>query len=187
MRFPWQAESKKGAGPLKAYYASKMKFGRAPQSRMANILRTPGDFKRTNEAAIYMDGLIEGSIDFTDQVRQELASASEGYTKKENQDVTKKYLVELKNSLQEGLKQTGGSQRGSGSITITINRYIVNFLIIILNLIIAFFWLFIAIMGEGASNTGSPFIGFISNNSPKKIEEYKGGKTRRQRSRKSTL
>ena len=184
MKFPWskkeetqEEEPKKGMSPLKAYYLSKDKYGRAPQARVANYLKTPGVFKRTNEAALYMDGLINGTIDFTEKLGTELTKIGK---ETEVESALKSVRQQLESQI-EGVQKGGGD----GNITITISIFVAKILLGIIKVILfsiaLLFAIGLAVISEGSSNVGIPtsILSFDPFSKPTSVEEYKGGGRRR--------
>lgn len=173
-----------------AYWQVKQEFGRAPQSRAANVLRKPGTFQRTNAAAIRQQELANK---FTADMGKELKQFG-------TKDQVKSALQDVINQLDRGLTATSGGANTANTdgVTIKIPKMVAKLLMGILKVILfsitILFTIALALAGAngnlGAAETVGAFamanaVSSTTNNErPKgRVEEWDGSgrynKTRR--------
>jgi hypothetical protein len=176
-----------------AYWQVKKEFGRAPQSKTANILRTPGTFQRTNAAAIRQQELANK---FTSDMGKELQQFG-------TKDKVKNALQDVINQLDRGLTATSGGANSANTngVTITIPKAVAKLLKGILKIILfsitILFTIALALAGANGNLGGTEAVGmfatadaisFGNNNNDRskaRVEEWNGSghynKTRRNR------
>ncbi len=171
---PMTNENKKNLAETSAYYNTKQKFGRAPQARVANILETPGTFKRTNNAAIHLQEQIHN---FSVNLGKTLQSFGSKETVK---SALNNVIGQLDSQMKEYEK---GSQVGGGTVSLTLNipiwvgKLIIAILKAVVFAIALLFALGITAMSNGdASVLTSLFTGFYGKDNNKKPEEVQAQK-----------
>ncbi len=161
----------------KALYNTKRTFGRAPQSKVANIVRNPGTFQRTNDAALYYQEQIN---EFSENLGKTLVSFGEENNVK---SALLKVIEQLGVQIQEHEKhgQIGG---GVVSFTLSVPLWVGKLLLAVLKAVAfavtMFFGLVLAIASEGnASILPGIYNTFYGKNNKPKVENWNGGSTRK--------
>ena len=181
----------KAEAAQKAYWQVKSEFGRAPQARTANFLKTPGQFKKTNAAAIRMQEL-------TDKFATEMGKELKQFGTK---DQVKSALQNVISQLETGIASApaaGGGHGGADGVAIKIPKMVAKLLLGILKVILysigILFTIAVALAGANGNLGPTEAVGAFafadamsstsSNNNRGKVREWgQGGynKTRRNR------
>ena len=180
----------RAAAEQKAFWQVKSEFGRAPQSRTANYLKAPGQFQRTNAAAIRMQEL-------TDKFATEMGKELKQFGTK---DQVKSALQNVISQLETGIAQAGGGRGGADGVSINIPKAVAKLLLGILKVILfsigILFTIALAVMGaNGNANLGpTEALGAFAmadataaatspRNNRERVRDWNGGynKTRRNR------
>ncbi len=181
-------ENQKNMAAIAAHYKTKHEFGRAPQARVANLLEKPGEFKRTNNAAIYFEEQLQTQIN---NFSVDLGKTLQSFGSKETVKSALNNVIE-----QLGLQineQEEGTQVGGGFVSLTLNvplwvgKLVLAVLKVVVFAISLFFALVITIATDGnATALSSITNNFFGNKKPQsnqKVQEWapKSVKTRRNR------
>jgi hypothetical protein len=179
----------RAAAEQKAYWQVKSEFGRAPQSRAANYLKTPGQFQKTNAAAIRMQEL-------TDKFATEMGKELKQFGSK---DQVKSALQNVISQLETGIAQAGGGRGGADGVSINIPKAVAKLLLGILKVILfsigILFTIALAVMGANGNLGPTEAMGAFAmadattaatssrNNTRERVRDWSGGynKTRRNR------
>lgn len=182
----------KAAAAQKAYWQVKSEFGRAPQARTANFLKTPGEFKKTNVAAVRMQEL-------TDKFAADMGKELKQFGTK---DQVKSAIQSVISQLETGIASApaaGGGRGGADGVTIKIPKMVAKLLLGILKVILysigILFTIALALAGANGNLGPTEAIGAFAmadaltssssnNNNRGKVREWgQGGynKTRRNR------
>jgi hypothetical protein len=188
---PMSENNVKSQAAQKAYWQVKSEFGRAPQARTANFLKTPGQFKKTNAAAIRMQEL-------TDKFAADMGKELKQFGTK---DQVKGALQNVITQLESGVATAaGGGRGGAEGVTITIPKMVAKLLIGLLKVILfsigILFTIALAIAGANGNLGPTETIGAFAmadaisgstgnnNNNSVKVKEWgKGGKRRTRRNK----
>lgn len=179
------------AAAQKAYWQVKSEFGRAPQARTANFLKTPGEFKKTNAAAVRMQEL-------TDKFATDMGKELKQFGTK---DQVKSAIQSVISQLETGIAApaAGGGRGGADGVTIKIPKMVAKLLLGILKVILysigILFTIALALAGANGNLGPTEAVGAFAmadaltssssnNNNRGKVREWgQGGynKTRRNR------
>ena len=179
----------KASAQQKAYWQVKSEFGRAPQSRTANYLKTPGQVIKTNAAAIRMQVL-------TDKFATDMGKELKQFGTK---DQVKSALQGVISQLETGIASaSGGGSGGADGVTINIPKMVAKLLLGILKVILfsigILFTIVLVVAGADGNLGGTEALGAFAvadatasiaspnnNERRRRVRDWQGGynKTRR--------